>query len=921
MPQVQLLQTKLHIPPVRPELVSRPRLIERLNLGLDRKLTVISAPAGYGKTTLLSEWVARCEEREPKVRAAWLSLDEEDSDPTRFLVYLVAALQTIAPHVGAGVLGTLQSPQPAPIAAMLTALLNDITAISDQFILVLDDYHVIDSQAVDAALTFLLEHLPQPPLGGMHLVIASREDPHLPLAQLRARGQLTELRVGDLRFTSSEAAGFLNQVMGLGLSTEDIAALEVRTEGWIAGLQLAALALQGTISVQGHESATSFVRSFTGSHRFVLDYLLEEVLERQPKSVQAFLLHTSILDRLCGPLCDAVFRSPTASGQEILEYLDRANLFTIPLDNERRWYRYHHLFAELLRQRLQRSSASSTGDEGVGGAEYRDQLHVRASQWYEDNGLPIEAFHHAAAANDVERAGRLIRGERIPQHFRGAVTAVLDWLESLPKTVLDARPWLWWRYASLLLVSGQTTGVEEKLQAAEAALPVLGPDTEPDLSAVEGPDDETRNLIGLIAAARATLALTRYDPEAMLAQSHRALEYLHPDSLLSRASANWTLGHAYLLQGKRAAACQAFTAAISISQTAGDTFTTILAAIGLGNVQERENQLYQAAETYQRVLQLAGDQPLQIIGEAHLGLARVLYEWNDLDGAEQHGQQGLELARQYESVIDRFISCEVFLARLKLAQGDVADATKMLARADQSVRQHGFVHRTQEVAAAEVLAFLHQGDLAAAAHLAGAHELPISQAQVHLARKDASAALAAVEPVRQQAEAEGWADEKLKVAILRAIAYHILGQNDEAARLLDEALAMARPSGFVRIFVDEGPRMAQLLSEAAARGIRPEYIGKLQAAFVDATKDDADASIRRTMELTHSSLIEPLSKREIEVLQLIAEGLTNQQVADRLYLSLHTIKVHARNIYGKLGVKNRTQAVAKGRALGILIEP
>ena len=352
-------------------------------------------------------------------------------------------------------LGVLQSPQPPPTESILTALLNEITAIPDNFILVLDDYHVIDAKPVDEALTFLLEHLPPQ----MHLVIATREDPHLPLARLRARGQLTELRAADLRFTPAEAAEFLNQVMGLNLSAEDIAALETRTEGWIAGLQLAA------ISMQGHQDAASFIKSFTGSHHFVLDYLVEEVLQQQPESVQTFLLRTSILDRLCGPLCDAVLLDPSASGQETLEYLERANLFIVPLDNERRWYRYHHLFADLLRQRLHQSAASSTGDEGKGVAE----LHSRASQWYEDNGLEIEAFHHAAAANDVERAERLIEGKGMPLHFRGAVAPVLDWLESLPTTVLDARPSLWVTYASVSLVAGQTTGVEEKLQAAEAA--------------------------------------------------------------------------------------------------------------------------------------------------------------------------------------------------------------------------------------------------------------------------------------------------------------------------------------------------------------------------------------------------------------------------------------------------------------------
>jgi LuxR family maltose regulon positive regulatory protein len=385
-----------------------------------------------------------------------------------------------------------------------------------------------------------------------------------------ARSQSTELRAADLRFTPSEAAAFLNQVMGLNLTADDIAALETRTEGWIA------------ISLQGREDVAGFIRSFAGSHHFVLDYLVEEVLQRQPEPIQTFLLRTSILDRLCGPLCDAVLLDATAPGQETLEYLERANLFIVPLDNERRWYRYHHLFAELLRQRLHQSLASSGGDEGRSMAEY----HIGASQWYEDNALEIEAFHHAAAANDIERAERLIVGGRIPQHSRAAVTALFDWLDSLPRTVLDARPWLWVRSATVALNAGRTTGVEEKLQEAEKAL------QNADL------DDKTRDLNGQIAAVRATLALANYQPEAMINQAHRALEDLQPDNLAFRGRAFRTLGFAYQLQGDRAAARQAYTEAKAIRQTSGDINLTVSATTGLGNVQESENQLYQAAETY-----------------------------------------------------------------------------------------------------------------------------------------------------------------------------------------------------------------------------------------------------------------------------------------------------------------------------------
>lgn len=885
-----ILNTKLYIPPPRPKVVPRPRLIERLNEGLHRKLTLISAPAGFGKTTLVSEWVAS---RSQPI--AWLSLDEADSDPTLFLTYLVAALRTVAPSIGEGVLGVLQSPQPPPTESILTALLNEITTSPDNLVLVLDDYHVIDAKPVDNALTFLLEHLPPQ----MRLVIATREDPQLPLARLRGGDQLTELRVTDLRFTPSEAAGFLNQAMGLNLSVEDIDALETRTEGWIAGLQLAA------ISMQGHKDTTSFVKSFTGSHHFVMDYLVEEVLQQQSESVQTFLLRTSILDRLCGPLCDALLLDASASGQATLEYLEHANLFIVPLDNERRWYRYHHLFADLLRQRLHQWTTD--GGQRANSSPV-PELHKRASQWYEDNGLLIEAFHHAVAANDIERTARIVQTKGIPLHFRGVVTAILNWLESLPRAVLDARPSLWWTYAALLLVSGQTTGVEEKLQVAEAALQG-GPEGQA--------DDKTRPLIGQIAAARATLALTRYDVETMLTQSRRALEYLSPKNLSLRANAHWTLGFAYFFQGDRAAARQALTEAVSLSQRAGDIFTTILATIGLGGLQEADNQLHLAAETYRRVLQWAGDQPLQIIYEAHLGLARVLYEWNDLDAAEEHGRQSLYLARQYDKVIDRFIVCEVFLARLKLAQGDVAGAAAILAQASQSARQQNFVYRIPEVAAAQVVTFLRQGNLAAAAHLTQTHDLPLSQARVHLAQGDTSAALAVLGPLRQQMEAKGWEDERLKAMVLQAVALQAHGEKDKAVQLLGDALALAEPGGFIRIFVDEGIPMAQLLAEAVTRGMMPDYTGKLLAVFEAEEQKGKDKSSLPVAPPVQS-LIEPLSQRELEVLQLIAQGLSNREISERLFLALDTVKGHNRKIFDKLQVQRRTEAIARARELGLL---
>jgi LuxR family maltose regulon positive regulatory protein len=631
-----------------------------------------------------------------------------------------------------------------------------------------------------------------------------------------------------------------------------------------------------------------------------MDYLVEEVLQQQPASVQTFLLRTSILERLCGALCDAVVLDPSVSGQATLDYLDHANLFVVPLDGERRWYRYHHLFAELLRQRLPQSLAATPAEA----ARQMNELHIRASHWYEAHDLALEAFQHAAAAHDVERAERLMDSREIPRHFRGAVKVLLDWLASLPPTALDARPSLWWRYAALLLVNGQTIGVEEKLAAAEAAL--QGSEL----------DEQARSLlIGRIATARATLALTRYQIAPMLAQSRRALEYLPPDSQPLRANAHWTMGFAYQLQGDRAAARESYMEAIALSQAARDIFTTILATIGLGNMQEAENQLAQAAETYRRVLSLAGDQPLQIISEAHLGLARVLYEWNDLEAAERHGQEALRLARQYESVIDRFISSEVLLARLKLARDDVAGAAAMLAQASQSARQKNFLDRLPEVAAAQALTLLRQGNLAAAAHLAEAHALPLSQARVHLAQGDPAAALAVLARRRAQVEARGWADERLKVLLLQALAFQAQGEEGQAISLLGEALALAEPGGFIRLFVDEGAALARLLAAAAAQGMLPDYIGKLLAAL-GARKQQNEPSAAQPS--SAHALIEPLSPREREVLQLIAQGLSNQEISERLVLALDTVKGHNRNIFDKLQVQRRTEAVARARELGLL---
>jgi LuxR family maltose regulon positive regulatory protein len=879
-----IMTTKLYIPPLRPKIVPRPRLIERLNEGLSsgRKLTLISAPAGFGKTTLVSEWIASC-----GLPVAWLSLDEGDNDPARFISYLVKALQTIQAEIGEGLLAVLRSPQPLQIETILTTLLNEISTIPANFVLVLDDYHAIDSQPVDLALAFLIEH--QPPQ--MHLVIATREDPALPLARLRARGQCTELRLADLRFTPAEAAEFLNRVTGLNLSDADIDALEARTEGWIAGLQLAAL------SMQGHKDTAAFIQSFTGSHHFVMDYLVEEVLHQQPENIQAFLLRTSILERMCGPLCDAILPNPSVPGQATLEYLERANLFIVPQDNERRWYRYHHLFGDLLRKRLGQTLTPA----GIA------ELHIHASQWYENNDLMLEAFKHAAAANDVDRAGRLMESTKMPIHLRGTATAILDWLESLPKTVLDARPALWWGQAAMLLVIGQVTGVEEKLQATEAALA---------LAALPGAglDETTRDLIGRIAAARANVAQAQAQIETILVHGQRALEYLHPDNLAERSMAVRSMGFAYYIQGDLTEAARAYTEAYSLAQACGDEIDTTLASIRLGQVQEAQNQLHQSAETYHRVLPLIDVYSPYNASVAYLGLARIYYEWNDLDAAEKFGEKSLQLARQYDQVIDRLVLSEVFLANLKLARGDAAAAMDKILQAEQTSRLKNYTYRLSDIAYTRARIHLFQGNVDEAAQLVRQNVIPLMQARVLIAQGNPSEALAVVEPQRQQAEAKKMAGRLLLVMAVQSVVLFAQGEKVHAVQVLTEALALAEPGGYIRLFVDEGDAMAELLSAAAAQGIRPDYVNKLLAVFKGEMKEERPAApVSGT-----SFLIEPLSQRELEILKLIAQGLSNREIGERLFLALDTIKGHNRKIFDKLQVQSRTEAITRARELGLL---
>ena len=863
-----ILNTKLHFPTSRPKLVSRSHLIKQLNEGLHRKLSLISAPAGFGKTTLVSEWLS-----DYVGSVAWLSLDENDNEDARFLNYFVAAIQTVQPHIGDNVMAVLQSPQAPPIESILTILLNEITTIPDNFILVLDDYHLVDSPSIDKALSFLLKNLPPQ----VHLVIITREDPNLSLARLRARSQLTELRVADLRFTPNEASDFLNQVMGLNLSQEAIEALETRTEGWIVGLQLAA------VSMQGHQEPVSFIESFTGSHHFVLDYLLEEVLNQQSESIQTFLLNTSILNRLCGSLCDALLLDSSESSQATLEYLERTNLFLMPLDHERGWYRYHHLFGELLRQRLNQEKVDVT------------LLHSRASQWYEDNGFEIEAFQHAIDANDIDRAEHLLNGHDVPLLFQGVVNPVLNWLNSLPVSVLNAHPslWVWSAHASTFL--GEASGIEEKLQAAEIA---LGDD------ALE---DKNRNFVGHIATIRAMLAIPYNQIDILIYQSQRALDYLDVDNVHVRTSAMWTLGYAYQTQGKRSAAIQTYSEALSASKASGNFMNILATSICLAQVLESEILFDQATENFQQIIQSAGDLPYSC--EAYLGLARMSYERNELDAADAYGQQSAQLGNQIENV-DTSARGLMVRARIKLIQGDVAGALSLLDKSEQIIRQKNFLHQISNLAEMQVKVLLYQGNLTGAAHLVDQHDIPISKARLYLAQGDPSSALAILEPLHQQMAAKAWQDEQLKITILESIALYRLNKLEEALELLSGVLLLAQSTTLVRSFLDEGQAMMELLSEAVAHGIVPDYANKLLSAF--------GAKQSPTLSPASQDLIEALSERELEVLHFIAEGLSNREISEKLYLALSTVKGHNRNIFDKLSVQRRTEAVARARELGLI---
>ncbi len=912
-----ILTTKLYMPAPRSRVVPRPRLIERLDAGLDGKLTLISAAAGFGKTTLVSAWVAGC-----GLPAAWLSLDEGDSDPARFLTYLIAALQTVAPRAGQGALAALQAPQPPPTEAILTSVLNDIAALPDRFILVLDDYHAVDAQAVDQALAFLLQNLPPQ----MHLVIATREDPSLPLARLRARGQLTELRAADLRFTPDEAAAFLNQQMGLKLSAAEVAALEARTEGWIAGLQLAALALQGTLSMQGRADTAAFVQAFTGSHRFVLDYLVEEVLLCQPERVRTFLLQTSILDRLSGPLCDAV--TGQEGGASTLEELERGNLFIVPLDDSRQWVRYHHLFAEVLQARLLQEMPDRAPD-----------LHRRASAWYERNALPSAAIRHALAAEDFERAARLLELETSMMRAGSQEAIWKSWVQALPAELVRARPVLSVYYAFVLLPA-ELDAAEAHLQDAERWLQPLADSPERSSQGmVVVNQEEFRSLPGTIAIARAYRAGALGDLSGTLHYARQALDLLPASDWFWRGATAALLGIASWRSGDLEAAYHAVAEGMaSTGMVSGIAATTSFMFL-LADIRLAQGRLRDASRTCQQGLRLVAEQgdPLtQGTADLHVILSEVHLEQDDLEAAAQHLLRSKELG-EYATVQESRHRWYVARARLEAAVGNLELALDLLDQAER-LASGGPTPDYRPIAALKARVWLRQGRAAAALEwgrerglsiddeLSYAREFEhITLARAHLADPGTvrgghavRAVIDFLERLRAAAEAGGRHGNALEILMLQALAHEMQGDRSLALASLAQAMALAEAEGYVRIFVDEGLPMARLLAQAAAHGLAPDYTARLLAAFEGLTKDEGPTTKLASSAVRPSPLVEPLSGRELEILQLIAQGLSNQEIGGRLFLALDTVKGHNRRIFDKLQVQRRTEAVARARELGLL---
>ena len=885
---VQILSTKLYIPPLRSSYVSRSNLVEKLNKSLASggKLTILSAPAGFGKTTLVCEWAEVCGRP-----MAWLSLDEGDSTPASFLAYLISALQTIQAGVGETVLAALQSAQPPLVESLLIELLNEIAATSVSFILVLDDYHLVDSKAVDEMLSFLVENQPQQ----MHLVIASREDPPLGLSRLRARGQLTELRADDLRFTLNEASDFLTRVMSLNLTADDISLLDKHVEGWAAGLQLAAL------SLQRDNDPSNFIRSFTGSHHFILDYLVEEVLHRQPESLQRFMLKTSILNRLCGPLCDAVINDPGSNGQEMLEALEHDNLFITALDHERRWYRYHNLFRDLLLKQLGQFLSS----------EEVNRSHLRASQWYQADGDFIEAFDHALAAADDDRGAELAEGAYRDMDDKFLSAAWLDQVKKLPNRITRLYPLLCVQIGMAYSDAGDLDASEAHLNMAEQSLEQVVK------------TEQSQSLPGKIALARAINAQLRGDIQAVVKYAELALQ-LTPDSdFFERSQANVTLGFSNWAAGNLEAALKVMTDWMESMQKTGNTVFVVASAFAVADILVGLGRLSDAESSLNRSLELAstqGDEAIKITAHHYLILAQIAYERCD----HQLFASRLQMVHKLKddtTLIDWPYRWNLAQALFKEREIDLEAALTLLDKA-KGVYVRNPVPDLQPVEALKARIYLAQGRLDKVRAWVQERGLSVSDevdylgefehlilARLRIAECDFSGIDSMLEHMLAAAKAQNRRRSVLEILLTLFLSLLAQGDPQQANTMLNQALTIAEPEGYMRVFVDEGEPIKMQLESLAKDRNHPlrKYLLKLLAAFS-----------RSTTNPQQTALIEPLTGRELEILRLVAQGLSNSEISQRLYLSVSTIKGHNLRIFDKLQVQNRTEAVASARDLGLL---
>jgi LuxR family transcriptional regulator, maltose regulon positive regulatory protein len=901
----ELLAAKVSIPRTRPDRLARARLFQRLEEGMGRALVLVCAPAGFGKTTLLADWVGSS-----NWAVAWLSLDPDDNDPARFWRYVAAALDRAREGLGEQLRPLLAAPTPLPGQGVVTALINQLEAEPEELVLVLDDYHLIDSTAIHDSLAFLLRHLPPQ----LHLAIASRSDPPLPLAWLRASDQLTELRAAELRFTPEEAAAFLQEVWKLDLPAQTVAALEARTEGWVVGLQLAALSLRGRPDPEG------FLDAFTGTHRYVLDYLTEEVLARQPNRVRTFLLETSILERLNGPLCDAVTRD--SDGQGMLEELERVNLFLVPLDEERRWWRFHHLFADLLRARLLQLQP-----------ERVPELHRRAAGSCEQHGLIDEAIRHTVAAGEVPWATRLVE-QHLGETLRRGEGKLVRWLALLPDEAVQARPGLCLAKAMTELDLDHVSSVERLLEHAERAFHP-GQGQQPFQIPTHG--GMVAEVPAAIALVRAELAFDQGDADATAAFARSALAQMAEEEHGPRLFAQWLLVVAEWMRGHLPDTEPAFAELLAQAKAAPVPYPLLSSCYMLGLVQQAQGKLGAALRTYREGLRLAtegGRFSAYHAGEAHVGIAQVLYQRNQLDEAFQHASQGVELCRQVVELTELDVAL-VALAWIRQAMGDpdaaleaMDEACRIYSRPDvTSLGYPAHSERARLLLALgrveEAARWTRERGLTAQDEVSYLRERDhLVLARVLLAQSQPEQALGLLERLDALAESQGRTGSLIGIRAVRALALQAAENHQRAVSLLAETLTLAQPEGYVRVFADEGPPMAALLRSligarqrgraATGSGAATEHLHQVIRAFPPAMATAGDTIP------VQSGLVELLTERELEVLRLLAAGRRNRDIAQELVVTQETVKKHLSHIFDKLGATNRTQAVAHARRLGLI---